>query len=199
MIEITQTVIYNIESNYYRRSKNMDSLKVFANRIKELRVNSKETQVEFAERIQVTPATVSAYENGRKNPSLTTLGTISQVYNISLDWLCGVSRETHNLGVGNSNKDDMEIIQVLKSVVNLIPFVIKYENETEWYNDNAISFVQWVFSDQNLVEFIDGVYKLTDIKKRGLLSEDLYQISINGLYSKYRHYVIDEYGNILPF
>lgn len=51
-------------------NKEIDNKEIFAERLRQLREKMKKTQKEFAEEVGSTPATISAYENATKNPSL---------------------------------------------------------------------------------------------------------------------------------
>lgn len=69
----------------------MGNFEILAKRIKELRSKLKMTQKEFAVKVGCTPATLSAYENGSKSPSLEIVKGIAENCNTSIDWLCGLS------------------------------------------------------------------------------------------------------------
>lgn len=66
---------------------------IFAIRLKEIRLEMGKTQKEFANVVESTSATISAYENATKNPSLEIVINIAEKCNISIDWLCGLSEE----------------------------------------------------------------------------------------------------------
>lgn len=59
--------------------------------IKSLRTAQNITQEEFASRINVSKATVSAYENGTRLPSYDVLIKVSKIFHISTDNLLGCS------------------------------------------------------------------------------------------------------------
>lgn len=63
-------------------------------RIKELRNARKMTQNEFADRINVTKSTVSAYENGTRLPSYDVLIKIARLFKVSTDNLLGYSEKS---------------------------------------------------------------------------------------------------------
>lgn len=71
----------------------MDNLTAFSERLKALRKNHGLTQKELAESVGMTAASFSAYENGTKTPSLSVAVALSEVYNVSLDWLVGKSAQ----------------------------------------------------------------------------------------------------------
>lgn len=64
-------------------------------RLKELRQNAGMTQKEFSEKIGCTMASLSAYENGSKNPPTQTLMNIASKFECSIDWLFGL-KDTKN-------------------------------------------------------------------------------------------------------
>lgn len=71
----------------------MGDFSILAIRIKELRTSMKMTQKEFSAFVGCTAATLSAYENGSKSPSLEIIKGIAEKCHISIDWLCGLSAE----------------------------------------------------------------------------------------------------------
>lgn len=68
----------------------MDNI-TLAFRIKQLRLDFNLTQTEFAQKINITQAALSAYEKGDRTPSLEVLTAIANNFGISLDWLCGLT------------------------------------------------------------------------------------------------------------
>lgn len=69
----------------------MGDFLILAQRIKKLRISLDLTQREFARKAGCTAATLSAYENGSKSPSLEIVKGIAETFNVSIDWLCGLS------------------------------------------------------------------------------------------------------------
>lgn len=79
-------------------------------RIKELRNARKMTQNEFAERINVTKSTVSAYENGARLPSYDVLIKIARLFKVSTDNLLGYS-EKSVIDVTGLTRKQINVIQ----------------------------------------------------------------------------------------
>ena len=63
--------------------------KVIGSRFKTLREQVHLTQKEFAERCNVTQSMINYYENGRTIPTTKNLVNISNIFNISVEWLLG--------------------------------------------------------------------------------------------------------------
>ena len=57
---------------------------IFSARLKEVRIQTGKTQKEFADMVESTAATISAYENATKNPSLEIVISIAEKCNVSI-------------------------------------------------------------------------------------------------------------------
>jgi transcriptional regulator with XRE-family HTH domain len=67
------------------------------NRIRELRIEKKITQLQLSIELDVTQETISAYEHNRHMPSLTALIKMSEIFNTSMDYIMGLSNVRHIL------------------------------------------------------------------------------------------------------
>lgn len=63
----------------------------FNERLKQLRLKKKLTQQELADILGLKPTAVSNYESNRNEPSFEKLIILSQYFNVSLDYLLGIS------------------------------------------------------------------------------------------------------------
>lgn len=63
------------------------------NRIKELRTSKNLTQEDIAKMVKVSKATISNYEKGKVSPPIELLIKLAERYDVSIDWLCGLSNE----------------------------------------------------------------------------------------------------------
>lgn len=61
------------------------------NRFKELREKFGYSQIELGNRLGVTQQSVFAWEHGKTTPAISTAVALSQLYNVSLDYLLGLS------------------------------------------------------------------------------------------------------------
>ena len=61
-------------------------------KIKKLRINKNITQEVLAKRLGVTKSVISAYENSIRYPSYDILIKLSDIFNVSTDYLLGCSR-----------------------------------------------------------------------------------------------------------
>lgn len=60
--------------------------------IKELRVEMKLTQTELAKKLNTTQDTISLWELGKSFPDIFSLIKISQIFNVSTDFLLGLEK-----------------------------------------------------------------------------------------------------------
>lgn len=66
---------------------------VFSERLKKARNLAGYTQIQVAEFTGISRQNIAKYETDKAEPSIETLGILAQFYNISLNWLLGVSLE----------------------------------------------------------------------------------------------------------
>lgn len=68
--------------------------KLFGERVKMMRNLRGLTRSEFAKKLGVSTALISAYEVGKREPSMKNLIALTQILNIESDWLLGISPPT---------------------------------------------------------------------------------------------------------
>ena len=64
---------------------------VFPSRLKEARKKAGYTQVEAAKELDKDQSQISYYENGKMEPNIETIARMAILYNVTTDWLCGVT------------------------------------------------------------------------------------------------------------
>lgn len=62
----------------------------FGERLKELRIEKRVGQVEFAKALGVSKGIISLWENGLREPKLSNLVAISAYFKVSIDYLAGL-------------------------------------------------------------------------------------------------------------
>lgn len=162
-------------------------LELLKNRLQELRKEKGITQKKMADDLNIKPATLSAYENGKNNPSIYVLIEIAQNYNVSLDWLCGLSDQMTNTASIESYADVIEILSKISNSVNIVVKDIKLGgNEFEAiviYSDAMECFLrEW-----------KGILKL---RYDGTINQKLYDLWIADKMNEYNILIgRDEDGN----
>ncbi|ABR47108.1 transcriptional regulator, XRE family [Alkaliphilus metalliredigens QYMF] len=76
-------------------------------RIKELRQEKDFSQIQLAKQFDITQQTISNYESGVREPSITTLKNLADFFNVSIDYLLERTNIPEPVGV-LGRKDDYE-------------------------------------------------------------------------------------------
>ena len=66
---------------------------LFKERLKELRIEKGLTQTQLAKVLRVNQRTISNWEVGERQPTLDTLEVIAKYFNVSYDYLLGLTDE----------------------------------------------------------------------------------------------------------
>lgn len=74
---------------------------MFADRLRELREENDMTQEQLGKLLNVTKQAVYSYEKGENEPSFDSLIKIADIFNVSLDYLLGRTKQKQNLCMGN--------------------------------------------------------------------------------------------------
>jgi len=70
---------------------------MFGDRLKELREDAGMTQEMLAQYLKVSRQTISGYEVSSSEPSIENLIKMADLFHVSLDYLCGRTKEKENL------------------------------------------------------------------------------------------------------
>ena len=144
-------------------------LQIFSSILKHLRTSLNITQKEFADKIGVTAAALSAYENNQKNPSIAVAKRISQSFHISIDWLCGLSEK---MAIDEKPKNFSDVIQLLflieDSYLQIMP---KAKFSITGKSKSAL-----IFGDSEMGDFIEEWEKMKDLHEKQLIDEDVYNL-----------------------
>ena len=107
----------------------MDNLNKLGQRMEKLRKDNNYNQGEIAEMLGVAPSTYSYYENGERNLNTTVLLKLSKIYDVSIDYLVGISeysKVTENylktLSKLKLDKDllkDEESVEIINKILTL--------------------------------------------------------------------------------
>ena len=63
---------------------------IFGKRLKELRIEMGLGQVALANKLNVSKGIISLWENGLREPTMSSLISIAKLFNVSLDYLVGL-------------------------------------------------------------------------------------------------------------
>lgn len=154
---------------------------MFSNRLKALRVKTQKTQKEFAEYVGSTAATISAYENGSKNPSLDIVVNIAQKCDVSLDWLCGLKNESHNEHKIEKYNDITNFLIMLQNT-NLEYYLA---NSNDVTTSNSTDFDSIVFKDKIICSFFEEWHKMAYLYNNKMIDNELFSLWVEKTFQKY--------------
>ncbi len=91
----------------------------FGNTLKELRQKAGLTQKQLADRLWLSKATVSYYEQSLRYPSPEILVRLANVFHVSTDYLLGRENKKQTLDITDLTDEDIELLQ------NMIAYIRK--------------------------------------------------------------------------
>jgi transcriptional regulator with XRE-family HTH domain len=83
----------------------------FGKTLKELRQNAGMTQQQLAERLWLSKATVSYYEQSLRYPSPEILIKLAKVFHVSADYLLGIEEKKQTLDVTDLSEEEIGVLQ----------------------------------------------------------------------------------------
>ena len=121
----------------------------FSKRLKELRLNNGLTQKDLAKAIEVGRTTISEYESGKIVPKQEGLLKIANHFNVSVDYLTGVSNER---ATRKQNASDLD------ALLNTIHHILLDEYDTPvTYEGEVLSSKQKLIIDQHIEQLRDNI------------------------------------------
>lgn len=166
----------------------MDNREIFSERLKELRAQTGKTQKQFAQFVESTPATISAYENATKNPSLDVVMNIAKKCHVSLDWICGFSDEK---GISlNTCADVLHLLFELGTLDGIEidnGFVRDTSGPNEFPNNDTSyePFMMIYFDDTTINNVLIEWKKMFDLYQDQTIDEEVYRLWMEKTLKKY--------------
>ena len=128
----------------------------FPKRLKELRLENGETQKDLANAIEVGRTTISEYESGKIVPKQEGLLKIANHFNVSVDYLTGVSNER---ATRKQNISDLD------ALLNTIHHILLDEYDTPvTYNDELLSEKQKLIIADLIEQLRDTIELMLQLK-----------------------------------
>lgn len=83
----------------------------FGEHLKKLRQKAGLTQKQLAERLWISKATVSYYEQSLRCPSPEILIKLSKIFHVSTDYLLGIEDKKQTLDVTDLSQEDIKLLE----------------------------------------------------------------------------------------
>lgn len=138
------------------------------NRIKELRTSKNLTQEDIAKMVKVSKATISNYEKGKVSPPIELLIKLAKRYDVSIDWLCGLSNEEipRLMSYGDAFFRLVEIDKVIGFSVEDVTFFSNLRG-------TAVLF------DATLTKALEEYQEMVNLRDNNTISEHLFNLWIS--------------------
>ena len=138
------------------------------NRIKELRTSKNLTQEDIAKLVKVSKATISNYEKGKVSPPIELLIKLAERYDVSIDWLCGLSNEEipRLMSYGDAFFRLVEIDKVIGFSVEDVTFFSNLRG-------TAVLF------DATLTKALEEYQEMVNLRDNNTISEHLFNLWIS--------------------
>lgn len=124
--------------------------------IKDLRENNYKTQQEMAKLLNVSRSTYAGWENGIDSIPLIKLNDICNYYNISLDYICGLSNSKTN--------HDIKIIN-MKNIGLKLKEIRENNSDTQEVISKSIGIDQSTYSRYEQGQIMITTYQLIEFAK----------------------------------
>lgn len=137
----------------------------FSERIKELREHNEYTQKQMAEKLGIATVTYVKYERAENEPNYNTLLKLSDIFNVSVDYI-----------LGRSNERDIQVYELnetIKYMEKAISILIK---DFPDYKDGLMNLVT---SFINNIEFIDMLDRLDLLYIKNDISKGINELYVN--------------------
>ena len=134
----------------------------FSKNLLKARQNLKLSQKELAEKANVSPASLSSYEQRGKFPSLDVAARIADALEVSLDWLVGREKEKKVDGVSG----------VFESFLAIARSGITYTIHVDYEQTTACFCVK----EDGLVEVFKGWEDILKLYNAGTINRELYDL-----------------------
>jgi len=135
----------------------MNSQNHIGNRIKKIRNDHDLSQIELAEMLSISQASVGHYENGKRRPPIKILIKLSKIGNVSLDWLIkGKSPSSHSPFKVNAVKERSreyktneydKLINILEKDKQLKNLIFKLVLDFKKSKDNLKNLKKYLYNE----------------------------------------------------
>lgn len=165
----------------------MEKREIFADRLRKLREKTKKTQKQFADFVESTPATISAYENATKNPSLEVVMNIADKCHVSLDWLCGITDKEISLDTCSDILKILFEIGLLDGIGldNGFAKVTHIPNNFPNFDQDYEPFMMIYFNDTTINDALKKWKKMFDLYQNKTIDEEVYRLWVEKTLREY--------------
>lgn len=161
----------------------------FSENLKVLRSELNMTQKEFSDFLEIKQQTLSGYETGKITPSLDVTRSIAIKCDVSIDWLCGLSKKRK---LGSEIVNYTDLMQILLSLDS--PPINAYPLEEV---DEPFSALHFIGFDNSVIRnFLSEWFKMRGLYKAKTIDADVYNLWIEKTLKKYNRSILEKDGKV---
>lgn len=168
-----------------------DNLQIFADRLRLFRKQIGATQKEFVEGLSITPSALSSYEKNNINPSIATVKEIAEKYNLSIDWLVGLTDNESNDKELKLCSDVIELLLKIGAATEIEIGETHYEvsvmNHNTGYPESIDIIAKClIFENLGLRSFLAEWERMKTIYENGTIDKEVYSLWVEKTLMKYK-------------
>lgn len=165
----------------------MSDIKIFADRLKNLREDMQMTQSDFSGFLAIKQQTLSGYENNKAKPPLDVAISIAEKCKVSLDWLCGLSDKKNN--------DEDKKIELYSDVIELILKIMSGNKKglraRALFESSTMGMTASLyFVDPIMLNFIRDLENMYTLVEKNSIDDDLFELWAKREIEKYRAEIV---------
>ncbi len=154
-----------------------EEISVFSQRLRESRVRAGYTQKQLAEELGISSGSVVAYEKSQKVPSIDVCVKFAIFFNVSLDWLCGLSDDVKHYEIRTYG----DAFRMLVALHRWIGVSCEEPQYTETEDGDLRKIRGWSIDfggGETLDEAIDGWQSVKRLYDAGTIDKEIYDLWI---------------------
>ena len=165
---------------------------IFAQRVKQGRLDAHMTQAELAKESGLSCASISAYEKGGKTPSVSIAAAIARALRVSLDWLVGL--DDNKSPRPRTAEDCAQIMLDAIGTWEIQGLIDRIE-----IDGSAQEWLTLKLSDGLLLDFIQDWAKVHEMYTEKVIDQEMYEAWIEKRFRELRKAPASELRLDLPF
>lgn len=162
---------------------------LLGSRIRSLRDDWGYTQKQFANMIHVKPASLSSYENNENKPPISVLMEIAITFDVSIDWLCGLTNNRSMNGLLNTYSDVIDALERIDFAIGLDIKTnldkIKVKNAGGEIEELEAVEIYLQLSKNYMDKFLVEWRNMKELRKSQLMNDDLYDLWLENQIKEY--------------
>ena len=167
----------------------------FSDVFKKLRIKNKYTQEDIANKFDMTKTGISYWENGKSEPSLEVIEKLSELFNVSIDYLLGNSDTENDYRIMHNRTNVIGVVpagvplEAIEDIIGEIEYPSRFEDKEVFALQIKGDSMNKVLPDGSI-----GLFEKTDVLENGQIGAILvngYDATVKKFYRLTDSYVLE--------